>query len=140
MLAESAVRLLLKRGAAVNQTMHGKSPAASESAVSTHAVASSRTCAGGLASWCGFAGGAAALQFACIHGGLAEIVALLDFGADPDLADDDGISPLWMACVRGHADAARMLVRRGAPRPSFFAPDLIEITRSQHHVTHRVPR
>jgi ankyrin repeat protein len=39
---------------------------------------------------------------------------LLDKGAEVDRATDDGTTPLFAACEKGHVDAARLLLERGA--------------------------
>lgn len=59
-------------------------------------------------------GGYTALQSAAQHGALDIIDLLLDHGADPDGAADDGRRPLDFARERGHEAAAARLVSRGA--------------------------
>lgn len=44
----------------------------------------------------------------------AIVQALIDAGADVNLADGDGVSPLRLARSRGHAEIARILVGAGA--------------------------
>ena len=39
---------------------------------------------------------------------------LLGAGADPNIARDDGTSPLLLACEKGHAEVARKLLAAGA--------------------------
>ena len=39
---------------------------------------------------------------------------LLDRGADINQAKNNGTSPLWIACTRGHKDVAALLLDRGA--------------------------
>jgi ankyrin repeat protein len=39
---------------------------------------------------------------------------LLDAGADPSRADDDGVSPLMVTAMNGHPEVLRLLLRRGA--------------------------
>jgi hypothetical protein len=41
---------------------------------------------------------------------------LLDGGADPNLADSDGVSPLIWAALTGQLDVLRLLLERGAAR------------------------
>ena len=38
---------------------------------------------------------------------------LVDNGAQMDIGNTDGASPLWIACQNGHTDAARLLLGRG---------------------------
>lgn len=59
-------------------------------------------------------GGYTALHSAAQHGAIDVIDLLLDHGANPDLAADDGRRPVDFARERGHADAAAHLVQRGA--------------------------
>ena len=42
------------------------------------------------------------------------VLTLLDNGADPNFADEDGTTPLWAAAHRGQANIARALLRAGA--------------------------
>ena len=48
-------------------------------------------------------------------GHLAALKALLDLGMDPGLTNPQNETPLHWACVAGRAEAARMLIERGAP-------------------------
>jgi ankyrin repeat protein len=59
-------------------------------------------------------GGYTALHSAAQHGAVDVIDLLLDHGAAPDLAADDGRRPVDFAREREHADAAARLVQRGA--------------------------
>ena len=38
----------------------------------------------------------------------------LDRGADVNQADEEGRTPLYIACQNGHVDAARLLLDKGA--------------------------
>ncbi|MFI5797667.1 ankyrin repeat domain-containing protein [Streptomyces sp. NPDC051677] len=44
-----------------------------------------------------------------------QVDRLLRAGADPAMADADGTTPLYAACVQGAADTARRLLEAGAP-------------------------
>jgi uncharacterized protein len=59
-------------------------------------------------------GGYTALHAAAQHGDVALIDLLLDHGADPDQAAEDGRRPIDFARGQGHAEAAAHLVSRGA--------------------------
>jgi hypothetical protein len=59
-------------------------------------------------------GGETLLIDAAERGEVGCIEALLDFGADIDLADDDGETPLVRAAVRASLDAVNTLLSRGA--------------------------
>ena len=39
---------------------------------------------------------------------------MLDNGADVNRATKDGVTPLWIACGRGHVDVARLMLKKGA--------------------------
>lgn len=60
------------------------------------------------------AGGLTPLLYAAREGCVECASALIDAGADPNLADPEGISPLLMAVTNGHFDLAASLIRRGA--------------------------
>lgn len=60
------------------------------------------------------AGGLTPLLYAAREGCVACASALIDGGADLNLADPEGISPLLMAVTNGHFDLAASLIRRGA--------------------------
>ena len=47
---------------------------------------------------------------------------LLAAGADPNIARDDGASPLFLACEKGHTEVARKLLNAGAD-PHFARAD-----------------
>ncbi|MEN9704825.1 MAG: hypothetical protein RLZZ393_704 [Pseudomonadota bacterium] len=61
-----------------------------------------------------FRGGMTPLLFAAREGHLETARALLDAGADINLADPDGVTPLILALQNIHWDMARFLVERGA--------------------------
>jgi len=65
-------------------------------------------------------GGWTAAHCCAATGNLATLRLLLSGGAAVDAADDDGLSPLHVACIGGHADVARALLEGGAAplRPS----------------------
>jgi uncharacterized protein len=60
------------------------------------------------------AGGWTPLLFAAREGCIDCAAALLEGGADVDLADPDGISPLLMAVINARYDLAALLVDKGA--------------------------
>jgi ankyrin repeat protein len=59
-------------------------------------------------------GGYTALHSAAQHGSLPLMDLLLDHGADPDVAAEDGRRAIDFARERGHAEAAAHLAARGA--------------------------
>lgn len=59
-------------------------------------------------------GGHTTLDFAVYDGGLEVPRELIARGVDPSTTDDIGGSPLLEAAVRGHDDAARLLLEHGA--------------------------
>ncbi|XP_050719830.1 protein TANC2-like isoform X6 [Eriocheir sinensis] len=51
----------------------------------------------------------------CAHQGHTEMVALfIEFGADVNLANSEGVTALGMASAQGHCDVVRLLVQAGA--------------------------
>ncbi|KAK8385521.1 hypothetical protein O3P69_016365 [Scylla paramamosain] len=51
----------------------------------------------------------------CAHQGHTEMVALfIEFGADVNLANNEGVTALGMASAQGHCDIVRLLVQAGA--------------------------
>jgi ankyrin repeat protein len=59
-------------------------------------------------------GGLTPLLFAARQGSLEATRALVDAGADLNLADPEGISPLVLAIRNGHYEVAALLVEKGA--------------------------
>jgi ankyrin repeat protein len=59
-------------------------------------------------------GGLTPLLLAAREGGADSARALLEAGADPDLADPDGTSPLVMAIINAHFETASVLAAGGA--------------------------
>jgi len=59
-------------------------------------------------------GGWTALLFAAREGHVDCAKALVEAGADKDLQDPDGVSPMIVATVNGHFDVARYLTEKGA--------------------------
>ena len=59
-------------------------------------------------------GGLTPLLFAARQGSLDGARALIDAGADLNLADPEGISPMVLAIRNGHYDVAALLVEKGA--------------------------
>jgi ankyrin repeat protein len=59
-------------------------------------------------------GGFSALMFAAREGALDSVRVLLDAGADINLADPDGSTPLLVSVVNYHFDVAGLLIERGA--------------------------
>jgi uncharacterized protein len=59
-------------------------------------------------------GGFSPLLFAAREGALDAMRALLDAGADINLADPDGTTPLLISIINYHFDAAGLLIDRGA--------------------------
>jgi ankyrin repeat protein len=59
-------------------------------------------------------GGWTALLFAARQGNLACAKALVEAGADKDLQDPDGVSPMVSAIVNGHYEVADYLAKQGA--------------------------
>lgn len=57
--------------------------------------------------------GQTALHFACENGSSAVVRLLLDRGADVEAVDYAGWSGLSKACLRGHAEVARLLLLHG---------------------------
>lgn len=58
--------------------------------------------------------GLSALVPACANGNAAMIELLLDAGADPNLSEPDGRTPLMVASKTGKSEAVRTLLTRGA--------------------------
>ncbi|KAE8987882.1 hypothetical protein PR001_g22194 [Phytophthora rubi] len=58
--------------------------------------------------------GATALNVACEHGRFDVVVALVNAGADLELADSEGYTPLITAAQLGYSDIIQLLVNRGA--------------------------
>lgn len=58
--------------------------------------------------------GASLISLACSLGFDKAVAGLLARGADPDIIDDGGYTPLMFASMHGHALVARRLVLRGA--------------------------
>lgn len=51
----------------------------------------------------------------CAHQGHTEMVALfIEFGADVNLANNEGVTALGMSSAQGHCDVVRLLVQAGA--------------------------
>ena len=59
-------------------------------------------------------GGWTALMHAARQGATAALAALADAGADLNLTDPDGTTALGLAVINAHADAAELLLKRGA--------------------------
>ena len=55
-----------------------------------------------------------ALAYATTHGHVDVVKFLLDKKADPNIADDEGVAPLHIACIYGFTDIAGMLLNAGA--------------------------
>lgn len=63
-----------------------------------------------------------ALWFACLHGGPATILRLIEAGSPIDHANDDDITCLMQAAASGRLDVLRMLLAQGASA-ELRAPD-----------------
>lgn len=59
-------------------------------------------------------GGWTALMYAARHGCVDCAVALVEAGADPDIANEEGVTPLIVAITNLHFDVARALLEHGA--------------------------
>ena len=59
-------------------------------------------------------GGFSALMYAARQGALESARALVEAGADMNLADPEGTSALLLAIINGHYDLAAMLIEKGA--------------------------
>lgn len=57
--------------------------------------------------------GSTALHWACRHGNLEILNALLEAKADPSIPDDLGATPLWRACFFGHLPVVKKLIEIG---------------------------
>ena len=55
-----------------------------------------------------------ALHFASDSGHLAVVTHLVNAGADVNVTEDDGETPLMLACSGGHLDVVKLLVGRQA--------------------------
>jgi len=62
------------------------------------------------------------LMYAARQGAVDAVRALLDAGADPDLADPEGSTPLLLAIDNAHYDVALLLIEAGA------SPDASDVT------------
>ena len=58
---------------------------------------------------------------------------LLDAGADPNLADANGVAPYVFAAQRGHVDAAKLLLKRGA-KDDLSADQQVDDSKKQPHI------
>jgi ankyrin repeat protein len=75
------------------------------------------------------AGGLTALLYAARQGCLACVEHLVKAGADPDLADPKGVTPLIMAITNFNFDVAAWLLEHGAIRTSGIGGVALRSTR-----------
>ena len=54
------------------------------------------------------------LHAAAKTGDIDAMTQLLDDGAEVDRANEKGRTPLWIACLKGHVEVARLLLEKGA--------------------------
>ena len=87
--------------------------------------------------------GQTCLHFASMWGHAAAVIELIKiFGADPNVENDDGFSPLWYAIRKGHCDVVRVLLERGAKTQKLgqllsaaeSAPNGADIVRMLHNI------
>ena len=83
--------------------------------------------------------GATALHVAAQCGQSSAIQALVDLGADVDMASDDGSTPLYMACLYCRGNAIQALLAAGADpnraHNNGATPDLIACPRTKAVLT-----
>ena len=63
------------------------------------------------------ASGQSALYFAAINGYSDAVTALLDAGADCDIKDKLGFTPIMAACQEGHHEIVKKLIEKGGANP-----------------------
>ena len=76
------------------------------------------------------------LRDAARAGDVARVRALLDAGAPIDAPGRHGVTPLLLAATKGHLDAVRLLIERGAAvnaREGFFRATPVEMALSGGH-------
>ena len=55
--------------------------------------------------------GDCAIHYAAYQGDVDMLNCLLDNGADPNVANDDHVTPIWYCCYKGHKEALIQLLR-----------------------------
>ena len=85
------------------------------------------------------------LHLAVLAGSLDFVEILLEFGADRQMRDVDGFTPLELAIARGRVDIARALLKKTTPEAGVFNLELLQdkwvfnLVNTPHPITGQTP-